>query len=294
MDWEAHESPRKVWRKRTRPLCRNDPPLPCQTLLRLIGCVPECPHHFPVVLPSASVFWLPVSHQTQTSLCLCALESAALGFDIFDIPLHRDQSCRDFVRWVLTPGLLAFSICHHQNTERIPPCHPVSHAHPRGHIMLSGLRAPFSGLAEIKAPKASLLSPGPALAALPAAHTPLHAVAAAPHGSERSEGLGPGTKALAPGPGGRGKGEEPGPGPQAPAFSAGLMPPDCFEGEGPWSMGNSGGLWVCIPSPSHAWLWACPIGGCPRTRCSGRSKWLLTASSVHVCAHTPLRLPRDS
>lgn len=45
------------------------------------------------------------------------------------------------------------------------------------------------------------------------------------------------------------------------------------------------------PSPRHAWLWGCPIGGCPRTRCSGRSKWLL----LHpLCAHTPLRLPRDS
>lgn len=75
---------------------------------------------------------------------------------------------------------------------------------PGGTSCCLGSELPFSGLTEIKAPKAALLSPGPALAALPAAHTPLHAVAAAPHGSERSEGLGPGTKALAPGPGRRG------------------------------------------------------------------------------------------
>lgn len=35
-------------------------------------------------------------------------------------------------------------------------------------------------------------------------------------------------------------------------------------------------------------------GGCPYARCPGRSKLLLTASSVHACAHPPtLRLPKD-
>lgn len=100
-------------------------------------------------------------------------------------------------------------------------------------------------------------------------------MAIAPRGSERFDGLNPGTKHL---PQhwwvwkqlGAMSSEEPG----VPAFSAGLMLPGCFEGEGHGAWETASGFGCASPSPRHAWLWACPIGRYPRSRCSGRSKWL--------------------
>ena len=83
--------------------------------------------------------------------------------------------------------------------------------------------------------------------------------------------------------------------PPAPAFSPGLMPPASFEGEGAQSMGNSDHLALGFhpPSPSHACLWACPVGRCmadahmpdvlgDQSRCSLHPPF--THAHTHPCA----------
>lgn len=120
-----------------------------------------------------------------------------------------------------------------------------------------------------------------------------------PRCSEQFGGPQPGTAALAPGH--RRAWEQRGAragrclAPPAPAFSPGLMPPACSEGEGARSMGNSEHLALGFHPPlsqsrmSLGLPYRQMYGGCPYARCPGRSKLLLTASSVHACAHPPPR-----
>lgn len=63
------------------------------------------------------------------------------------------------------------------------------------------------------------------------------------------------------------------------------MLPGCFEGEGPWSMGNSIRLWVCIPLSQ-----ACTVLGLPhRLMPTEQMFWEIkvATSSIQGCAHPP-------
>lgn len=150
------ESPTK-WRRQTRPLCRNDLLLLCQLLLCLITCVPERPHHSPLHL-----YFVCLTHTIPKPLAV-SVHCSQQRCGLMSVTSPTPRSLVHFVHWVLTPALLALSICHHQNTKNsllVILC-PM----PDSGAMSSSLGSehPFSGLTEMKAPKAALLCPGPAL-----------------------------------------------------------------------------------------------------------------------------------
>lgn len=148
-----------------------------------------------------------------------------------------------------------------------------------------GSERPFSGLAEIKPgarnPKVALLSPRPALAGLPPAQEPGHRSSlrgVGRHGNSGEPGLDAAWLHH-----------------RLPFLRGCCRLPALKEREnGAWETAIIL-LWVFIPLSQSRMSLGLPYrqmyGGCPHARCPGRSKLLLTAPSIHACAHTHIPAP---